>query len=470
MTKRYDLVIIGMGSGGMIAAEFAATIGVRVAVVERARIGGDCLWTGCVPSKSLLASAKAAHTMRHADRFGLPAHDPEIDPQQVWDRIRSVQRSIAETDDDADRFTAMGIDVITGTAHLARPREVLVDGVRRLKTRYVLLCTGSRPVVPDVEGLSAAGYLTSETLWDVERPPSSIALLGGGPIAVELAQAFARLSIRTTLLQKDPTILPRDEPELVELLAARLRREGVDLRVHAATDRVTIDGDRKVVHGTEDGRPTNWRAEEVFVAVGRRPNVEGLALDEVGVEYTPAGVTVDARLRTTVPSVYAVGDLAGRHRFTHAAGYEAVRAVRDMFFPGKGRAAELVPWCTFTDPELAHAGLTVAEATEQHGEDVEVWRRDLTHSDRARTDGAEDGALVVVTAKERIVGAHILAPAAGELIHELALAIRLEMKLGDLAGMVHVYPTMATEVGRLAGETAFQRARRLRWLVRRRRR
>ena len=470
MTKRYDLVIIGMGSGGMIAAEFAATIGVRVAVVERSRIGGDCLWTGCVPSKSLLASAKAAHTMRHADRYGLPAHDPAIDPQQVWDRIRSVQQSIAATDDNAERFEAMGIDVITGTAHLAGPREVLVDGVRRLKTRFVLLCTGSRPVVPDVEGLGAAGFLTSETLWDLERPPSSIALLGGGPIAVELAQAFARLSIRTTLLQKDPTILPRDEPELVELLTARLRREGVDLRVQAATDRVTIDGDRKVVHGTEDGRPTNWRAEEVFVAVGRRPNVEGLALDEVGVEHTPVGVTVDSRLRTTVPSVYAVGDLAGRHRFTHAAGYEAVRAVRDMFFPGKGRAVELVPWCTFTDPELAHAGLTVAEATEQHGDDVEVWRRDLAGSDRARTDGAEDGAMVLVTAKERIVGAHILAPAAGELIHELALAIRLEMKLGDLAGMVHVYPTIATEVGRLAGETAFQRARRLRWMVRWRRR
>jgi pyruvate/2-oxoglutarate dehydrogenase complex dihydrolipoamide dehydrogenase (E3) component len=469
MTKRYDLVIIGMGSGGMVAAEFAAKIGVRVAVIERARVGGDRLWTGSVPSKTLLASARAAHVIRHADRFGLPVADPdlEIDTAQVWKRIRAVQQTIAEGDDNGDRYTAMGIDVIMGTAHLAGPHEVLVDGVRRLKTRFVLLCTGSRPAaVPDVEGITAAGYLTSETLWDLERAPSSIALIGGGPVSVELAQAFTRLGIRTTLLEKTSSILPRDEPELVERLTANLRREGVDLHVGAMAERVAIDGQRKVVHGTKDGVATNWRASELFVAVGRRPNVEGLALDEVGVTCTPSGVVVDERLRTSVPSIYAAGDLAGRNRFTHSAGYESVRAVRDMFFPLKGRAVELVPWCTFTDPELAHAGLTSAEAEERHS-DVEIWRRDLAHSDRARAEGASDGVIVVVTAKRRIVGAHLLAPSAGELIHELALAIRLELTLSELAGMVHVYPTMAHEVGRLAAKSAFRKAKRWRWMVRR---
>jgi pyruvate/2-oxoglutarate dehydrogenase complex dihydrolipoamide dehydrogenase (E3) component len=469
-TLRYDLVIIGMGSGGLTAAQLAASIGVRVAVVERARIGGGRLWTGCVPSKALIASARTAHAMRHADRYGLAAHEPVIDLALVWDRVRGVQQSIAEAEHDADRFRAMGVDCIAGTAHLAGPHEVLVDGVRRLKTRFVLLCTGSRPAVPDVEGLTAAGYLTSETIWDLEQPPSSIALLGGGPVGVELAQAFARLGISTTLLQQGATLLPHDEPELVDALTGCLRDDGVAVRLLAGAERVTVDGDLKVLHGTEDGKPTNWRAAQVFVAVGRKPNVEGLALGQVGIDTTASGVTVDDRLRTSVPSVYAVGDVAGRHRFTHAAGHEAARAVRDMFLPGKSRATEMVPWCTFTDPELAHAGMTSAEAIERHGDDVEVHRRDLARSDRGRTDGVGSGSLVVVTAKERIVGAHVLAPAAGELIHELALAIRLGLELGDLAGMVHVYPTFATEVGRVAGGSASGRARRLRWMVRRRHR
>lgn len=468
MASRYDLVIIGMGSGGMVGAEFAATIGLRVAVIERGRVGGDCLWTGCVPSKALLASAKAAHTMRVADKYGLPSIDPiDIDTSLVWKRIRSIQQDLAGTDDDPARFEAMGIEIIEGQARIAGPNTVeLVGQDRTLETRIILLCTGSRPLTPPIEGLKEAGFLTSENLFEIEKVPKSVVMIGGGPIAVEMAQGFNRLGIRTTVLQKGPGILPRDEPDLVATLTGLLRHEGVDLRVNVETERVAVADGRKTVFGAENGEPARWEAEELLVAAGRRPNIEGLGLDEVGVNVGRRGIEVDERMRTSVPSIYAAGDVAGRYVFTHSAAYEAVRAVRDAFYPGKGKVTDFVPWCTFTDPELAHAGLTVAEAEIKYGDDVEVYRMELSHSDRARADGAPEGCIVVVTAKGKLVGAHILAPSAGEMIHELALAINEGMKLAEVASLIHVYPTLSTGIGQLAGEAAFEGAKRLRWLVR----
>ncbi len=469
---RYDLVIIGMGSGGMVGAEFAATIGLRVAVVERDRVGGDCLWTGCVPSKALLASAKAAHTMRVADTYGLPSVVPEIDTSLVWKRIRAIQQEIGATDDDPARFEAEGVEIIRGTARVVGPNAVRVLGEgltgddRELETRVILVCTGSRPFVPPIEGLQEAGFLTSETLWDVERAPASMVMIGAGPIATEMSQAFVRLGIPTTVLQQGPRILPRDEPDLVDILVTKLRSEGVDLHFNVEVERVAVSGGRKIVFGSENGEPSRWEGEELLVATGRRPNVEGLGLDEVGVKVGRTGIEVDERMRTAVPSIYAAGDVAGRFLFTHSAGYEAVRAVRDAFYPGKGKVTDFVPWCTFTDPELAHAGVTVAEAEKKHGDDVEVYRLDLSHSDRARADNATEGAIVVVTAKGKVVGAHILAPAAGEMIHELALAINEGLKLSEVASLIHVYPTLSTGIGQLAGEAAFEGAKKFRWLVR----
>ncbi len=466
---RYDVVIVGMGSGGMVAAEFAATLGLRVGVVERSRVGGDCLWTGCVPSKALLASAKAAHTMRVADRYGLPSVAPEIDTSLVWKRIRAIQQDVATTDDDPERYRAMGVEIVFGAARLVGANSVQVtaaDGTRVLESRFVLLCTGSRPAVPPVEGLSEAGFLTSETVFDIERAPESVVMIGGGPIAIEMAQAFARLGVGVTVLQRGPGILPRDEPDLVATLTAVLREDGVDLRVNVETQRVTVDGGRKVVHGTENGVPGRWAAEDLLVAVGRRPNVEGLGLEDVGVRVGRRGVEVDQRMRTSVSSIYAAGDLAGRFLFTHSAAYEGVRAIRDMFFPGKGTVTDFVPWCTFTDPELAHAGLTEAEARARHGDGVEVWRLDLAHSDRARAEGATEGTILIVTNDKKVVGAHILAPSAGEMIHELALAINQGLRFSDVASLIHVYPTLSTGIGQLAAEAAFEGAKRLRWLVR----
>jgi len=463
---RHDLIIIGMGSGGMVAAEFAASLDLRVAVVERDRVGGDCLWTGCVPSKALLASAKVAHQMRTAGEFGIEPVEPRIDTARVFERVRAVRRSIAATDDDPERFRALGLDLRIGEpATLTGPHAVRV-GAEELEAKHILLCTGSRPAEPPVEGLADAGYLTSESVWGIERAPASLLVLGGGPVAVELAQAFRRLGTTVTLLQRGERILPRDEPELVDRLAGRLRAEGVDLRLGAEAARVTREAGLKVVHGTHEGAPARWAAEELLVATGRRPNAEGLGLEALGIEVTERGVRVDDRSRTSVHSIYAVGDLAGRHRFTHSAASEGVKAVRDMFFPGRGRFDSLVPWATFTDPELAHAGLTVAEARERHGDGVEVWRMDLAHSDRARAEAADDGVIVAVCARKRLVGAHVLAAGAGELIQELAIAIERGTKLADLASHIHVYPTLSTSIAQLAAEAAFEGAQRYKWLVR----
>ncbi len=463
-----DLVIVGMGSGGMPAAEFATTLGLKVAVVERARVGGDCLWTGCVPSKALLASAKVAHHVRHADRWGLPLFQaPSVDTSRVWRRIKEVQRQIATTDDDPARYEEMGVELITGTARLVDGTTVEVDG-RRLETRFVLLCTGSRPATPPIPGLADAGFLTSESIFELDRCPASLVFIGGGPIAVELAQACHRLGVEVTVLQKDPGILPRDEPELARRLADLLVDEGLRLRVGAdATAVEVLPTGRKVVVATVDGEETRFEADEIFVGAGRVPNVEALGLEEVGIQVGPRGIQTDDRGRTAVKTVYAAGDAAGRTLFTHSAAYEGVRALRDMFFPGKGTVDATIPWCTFTDPELAHVGLTSAEATERYGDDAHVWRMDLDHNDRARADGTDRGAVIIVTGpKRRIVGGHILSASAGELVHELALAEAQGLRLDDLAGLVHVYPTLATSIGLLAAESVFDNAARIRRVTR----
>jgi len=451
-----------MGSAGLVAAEFAATLGVKVAVAERDRPGGDCLWTGCVPSKALLASARAAHTIRHADAYGLEAVGPSTDTDRVWRRLKAIQAQIAATDDDPERFAAMGVDVLSGAARLTSPTTVRVGESHT--TRYVLLATGSRPALPPIDGLAEAGPLTSETIFTLNESPRSVVMIGGGPIGVELAQALARLGVRVTILQRGPRVLPREEPALAERLAAALSRERVQIVTDVAVDRVTVAADgTKTVHAGEQ----SWTATEVFVGTGRTPNVDGLGLEECGVKLGAQGVVVDGGLRTSVKSIYAAGDVAGRHHFTHAAGYEAARAVRNMFLPGTSRGAYLVPWCTFTDPELAHAGLTEAQARAEHGDDaVRVWRQDLSHNDRARADSADDGELRIVTAKGRVVGAHVLAAGAGELIGELALAIDRKLKITELASLVHVYPTIALAIQQVAGEAAYASAEKYSWLVR----
>lgn len=458
----FDLVVIGMGSAGIMAAEFATEhLGLRVAAVERDRVGGDCLWTGCVPSKALIASAKVAQTVRHADRFAIQAGPPEINLTEVWRRITTIQAEIAATDDNPDRFHELGIDLIEGEATVTGPREVTV-GDRTLTTRYTLVCTGSRPFIPSIDGIADIDFLTSENLFAIPRPPDSLIIVGGGPIACEIAQSLNRLGVEVTMLEMAQHLLPRDHAGHGERLLRILQDEGVDVHLGATATKVRKGGDG--VNVWIDGKKVT--AQGLLVATGRTPNAHGLGLDGLGVEITRKGITVDTHNRTTVHSIYAVGDVTGRALFTHTAAYDAVLAVRDMFLPGRGVPPPLIPWCTFTDPEIAHVGLTEAQAIERHGRrKVEVHSRDLKRSDRARADGVTDGDIVIVTASGRIVGGHAMCPHAGELIHELALAIRYRLKLSDLAELIHIYPTLASTIGQIAGDDACRTARRYHFLA-----
>ncbi len=319
--------------------------------------------------------------------------------------------------------------------------------------------------MPPIAGLREAGFLTSETVFALEHPPESVVLLGGGPQGVELAQALVRLGVRATLLERGDALLPHDEPALAARLADRLREEGVDVRLGVEVERVELRDGEKIVHA----RSGSWPVAEVFVGVGRRADIADLNLEAIGVGLAGDRVVVDGGMATSVPTIYAAGDAVGGNRFTHSAGFEAARAVRNMFLPGRSTGPFLVPWCTFTDPELAHAGLTEREARAEHGDRVEVWRHDLRESDRARAEGAAQGALHLVTARGRLVGAHVLAPAAGEMIGELTLAIERGLRLTDLAAVVHPYPTVAIAIQQLAGRAAVAGARRFAWLARRRR-
>jgi pyruvate/2-oxoglutarate dehydrogenase complex dihydrolipoamide dehydrogenase (E3) component len=472
----FDLVVVGMGAAGVGAAEFAARLDLSVAVVERERIGGDRLWTGSVPSKALLATARAAHTIRTADRLGLEAVEPTIDLARVWRRIRSVQAQISASEGSDQRLVDLGVEVIHGDARLTSAEEVTVSTVggadRVLATRFVLVCTGSRPHRPSIDGLETATVITSDDLFGLESPPTMIAIIGGGPAGVEFAQGLQRLGVTTTLFQRAATLLPREDPVLVGRLADALRREGVT--VHCASDvrSIRVDGTTQVVEAVvgQNGERVEVVAHGILLATGRSPNVEGLGLEDVGVVVSSDGIVVEETGRTAVRTIYAVGDVAGGEGgrlLANVAAQQGVVAVRNMFFPGRGAADTMVPSCVFTDPELARVGLTVEQAEARFGDDTESWRFDLADNDRARTDATTDGGFVVITGKGRIVGAHVLAPAAGEVIHELALAVHRQLRVEDLTDLVHVYPTIASSIGQLANEATYEKAHRLRWLMKR---
>lgn len=459
----FDLVVIGMGSAGIVAAELAAhDLGLHVAAVDRSRFGGDCLWTGCVPSKTLLASARVAHTVRTAALFGVNVAEPSIDLGAVWRRIAAVQAEIARTDDNPDRFRDLGAVVIEGEAVMTGPREVTV-GSRVLRTRFTLVCTGSRPFIPPIDGIADIDILTSENLFEIERPPESLIVVGGGPMACEASQALQRLGVAVTMIQRGPRLLPNDLPDHGDLIAKILRSEGVDVRLGSPVVRARTGGSGVEVWTDTGDRAT---AAGILVAAGRTPNAHSLGLDRLGIEITERGVEVDERNRTIVPTIYAVGDVTGRATFTNVAAYDAAVALRDMFLPGGGTPRALVPWCTFTDPEVAHVGLTEAEAVERHGRrKTAVHRRSIAASDRARADGVTEGEIVIVTASGRIVGAHAICPHAGEVIHELALAVQAQLKLSKLTELMHIYPTYSTVTGQIAGDHAIRAAHKVRALA-----
>lgn len=474
--ERYDLAVIGGGTAGLVSSAVSAGIGAKTALIEQHRLGGECLWTGCVPSKAIIRSASVLATLRRAREYGIDAGEAKADFARVMERVRATIAAI-EPHDSPERFRGMGVDVIEGRARFVSPEEADVDG-RRVRAKRWIVATGSRTAIPDVPGLEDAGYLTHETVWSLEALPESMIVLGAGPIGVEMAQTFARLGSRVTLVESGPRVLDREDPEIADVLRRELEREGVALALDSKAAAVRADAGAKVVTVRGPGGEREIRAAEILVATGRRANVEGFGLETIGVESSPKGIVVDDGLRTSATNVWAAGDVVGPYRFTHVADYQARIAATNALFPLRRKVDyRVVPWCTFTEPEIARVGLTEAEACERWGDRAGVFRYDHSSLDRAVCDGEPTGLTkMILDPGGRIVGAHVAGPRAGETIHEAVLAVRHKLKLSDLSGMIHVYPTYPESLKRAAD--AFLRAKysgglarkaadlAVRWLVR----
>ena len=441
MPYDYDLAIIGAGSAGLTAARFAARLGNRVALIEGHRVGGDCTWSGCVPSKALLHAGRIAHTIQHGGEYGINGGQIDVDIAAVIARIRGVIEQIY-AGESPDALRAEGIDVIEGRAEFGDARTVVV-GDRAIAAKYFLICTGASPYVPPITGLADTPYLTYEGFWELQQLPARLIVVGGGPIGCELAQACQRLGSQVTLVEALDRILPNDEPEAATVVADALRCDGVALRLSSPVESVgtSQSGGITVRAGGQD-----VVRDGLLVAVGRRANVDGMGLENAGIEYSRTGIMVDDYLRTSVKNVYAAGDCAGGFQFTHYAGYQGAMAVRNMLLPGRSRARpEHPPWATFTDPEVAHAGYTEAQARDRFGTKVRVSTLPMESVDRAVTDGATDGFIKVVHRDNgAVLGATVVGRNAAEALQGWAIAGQQGLKMEDVARAMQAYPSLGT--------------------------
>ncbi|MEM8551113.1 MAG: FAD-dependent oxidoreductase [Pseudomonadota bacterium] len=447
-TRTADICVIGAGSAGLTVAAAAANFGHDVVLIERHKMGGDCLNYGCVPSKSLIAAAKHAAFARDGARFGIHA-EPTVDFSAVHNHVHGVVAAIAPHDSE-ERFEGLGVTVISGHARVVDGGTVEVDGTRITAKRFVI-ATGSRPVVPPIEGLADVDPLTNESVFDLTALPASLAVVGGGPIGCELGQAFARLGAKVTIAT-DAAILPREDPDASAVVRKHLEADGVTLLENAAVEKVSRT-DRGVVLTLQGGHQVE--AERVLVAVGRAPNVEDMGLDTAGVETTRAGVTVDKGLRTSNRRIFAIGDVTGGLQFTHVAGYQASLAVRAIVFRlPVSYDPDLMPRATFTSPEVAQVGLTLEAARARYGK-ADAYTAPLSGNDRAQAEGETDGFLRLITrGGGKLVGATIVAPNAGDLISTYAMALAGKVPLKTIASFTPAYPTIA-EAGKRAAVSHF---------------
>ena len=453
--KRFDnnLVVIGAGSGGLVAALIAATVKAKVTLIERHRMGGDCLNTGCVPSKTLLRSAKMLAYMARAEEYGLKRPTVEFDFADVMARVRRVISTI-EPHDSVERYTALGVDCVAGDATITSPYTVQV-GEREITTRNIVVATGGAPFVPPIPGLEEAGYYTSDTIWELRELPARLVVLGGGPVGCELAQAFRRFGSEVTIVEQAARMLLRQDADVAEFIEAQFVQEGIRVRTGHRAARVEQEGGERVLVCVDGaGAEARFPFDAMLVAVGRRPNTAGLGLEDVGVAVDANGaVEVDDFLRTSVPTIYACGDAIGGYQFTHTASHEAwYAAVNPLFAPFKRFRADysVIPWTTFTDPEVARVGINEHDAAEQ-GIEVEVTRYGLDGLDRALTDEEGRGFVKVLTppGKDRILGATIVGHHAGDMLAEFVAAMKWGKGLTSLMGTIHVYPTLP-EANKLA--------------------
>ncbi len=451
----YNLVVIGAGSAGLVTAYIAAAVKAKVALIEKDKMGGDCLNTGCVPSKALIRSAKILSYGRRAKEYGLRQTAVDFDFAEVMERVRKVIRTV-EPHDSAERYTGLGVEVITGAAKITSPYTVEVNG-RRLTTRSIVVTTGARPFVPPIPGIDQVNYLTSDNLWHLRRRPERLIVLGGGSIGSEMTQAFARLGSQVTQVEMAPRILGREDEEISELVQKRFEAEGIRVLTGHTAKEVRVEDGRKVLVCEHQGQKIDLEFDDILVAVGRAANVKGFGLEELGVKITRQGTLhSDPFLRTNFPNIYCAGDVTGPYQFTHTAAHQAWYAAVNALF-GTFRKFRVdyrvIPWATFVDPEVARVGLNELEAREQ-GIGYEVSRFELAELDRAIAEGEDHGFVKVLTkpGSDKILGVSIVGSHAGDIIAEYILAMKHGIGLNKILGTIHIYPTLAEANKAAAGE------------------
>ena len=452
-TINADFCIIGAGSGGLSVAAGAAQLGRKVVLIEKGEMGGDCLNYGCVPSKALLSAGAAAQSIRNAGKYGVHAEEPRIDYAQAMGHVRAVIDKIAPHDSQ-ERFEGLGCTVIREAAQFTGPRQVTA-GDYTIEAKHIIVATGSSPFVPPIPGLEDVPYFTNETLFENRQQPDHLLVIGGGAIGVEMAQAHRRLGCRVTLIEAAPSILGKDDPELVAVARQALVDEGIDVLEGAKAARVAKSADEGIQIDLEGHGPSQVTGSHLLVAVGRKANVDGLNLEAANVNYSRKGIEVDSHLRTSNSRVYAIGDVAGGLQFTHVAGYHAGLIIRNVLFKlskGKDRSQEISPWVTYCDPEMAQVGMTEAQARDRHGDDIDIKTWQFGENDRAIAEAGTTGFAKVVTDKKgRILGAGMVGKGAGDLIQMWAYAVANGQKVKSFTNYIAPYPTRGEVSKRVAG-------------------
>ena len=448
----YHLVVLGAGTAGLVTAAIGAALGARVALVERHLMGGDCLNVGCVPSKAVIRAARAWKAADEAsERFSGPKSAGGGDFAAMMERMRRVRADMSAVDG-ARRFRdELGVDVFLGEGCFVAPDALEVGGAR-LRFRRAVIATGARAHAPDVDGLAESGYLTNENVFSLTELPTHLVIIGGGPIGCEGAQAFARLGGRVTLLESGDRLLPHDDPDAAAVVADALRRDGVEIVLGSCVERVRREGASVTIRWTRGGTEDGATASHLLVAAGRAPNVEGVGLDAAGVEFDHHGVTVDEHMRTSNPRIFAIGDVASKYRFTHAADAQARMVVRNALFFGRGKASDLViPWCTYTSPEVAHVGLSPDEVRAR-GDQVQTITIRMEEVDRARLEGTTEGFFRVhlKAGSDTILGATLVGEHAGDLVSQVTQAMTAGIGLGKLGDVIYPYPTTAEVIRKAA--------------------
>jgi pyruvate/2-oxoglutarate dehydrogenase complex dihydrolipoamide dehydrogenase (E3) component len=470
---RYNLIVIGAGTAGLVTAAGAAGLGAKVALVERGLMGGDCLNVGCVPSKGVISAARVARTVRDAGKFGVESPEASVDFPRVMERMRRLRARISPADS-ARRFRDLGVDVFLGQG-MFTGSDTLQVGDRTLRFKKAVIATGARASAPPIPGLDGVRYLTNESLFSLTELPRRLGVIGAGPIGCEMAQAFALLGSEVHLVEAAHGILPREDPEAARIVEQSMERDGVHLRCCGRDTRIEAgeDGTARLVLDSHD-QHYDQAVDALLVSVGRAPNVEGLGLETVGVEFDVRdGVRVDDRLRTTHPRIYAAGDICSPYKFTHAADFMARIVIQNALFMGRARASALtIPWATYTSPEIAHVGLTAQQAQDR-GIEIETYTQGLEEVDRAILEGEDEGfaRIHVKKGSDRIVGATIVATNAGDMISEVSLAMTHGLGLKKIGSAIHPYPTQAEAVRKLGDQynrsrlTPFVRSVLSRWLA-----